>query len=274
MLLDPPLASITSPILDEIFISAAWEIGTLAVMPLSRTPKQASYSECVVPLVDFKEVDQVQRLPFAPKLIEINYTQGPTQDLKEILSTIKFCYPEAILSLRLPIIDDQILISSYELGIRVFHLVADLHGISDDDRFAMDWIRDAHQTFVQRGVRDEVSLIGSGGIVAAEHVPKAIICGLDAVALDTPLLVALQAEFIGECSKRTASKFKLPRSLTPEWGIQRLKNLAAAWHSQLLEILGAMGMREVQRLRGEMGRAIFQRDIEQEVFSEIEGYET
>lgn len=273
IIFDPPFASITSSILDEIFIKAAWEIGSLAVMPLSRIPKQASYIESVVPLVDFNEVDRVRSLPFTPKMIEINYSRVSTQGLMEILSTIKSSYPQAIISLRLPFIDDQILKTSYELGIRVFHLVADLHGRSDDDRFAIDWIRDVHKTFVQAGVRDEISLIGSGGFVAAEHVPKGIICGLDAVALDTPLLVALQAQLIGECSNRATSKFQLPRSLDHEWGIQRLKNLAAAWHSQLLEILGAMGLREVQRMRGEMGRSIFQREIEREVFSEIEGYD-
>jgi len=32
----------------------------------------------------------------------------------------------------------------------------------------------------------------------------------------------------------------------------------AAWRDQLLEVLGAMGLREVRRLRGELGRVIFQ----------------
>src|SRR5690606_17546151 len=44
----------------------------------------------------------------------------------------------------------------------------------------------------------------------------------------------------------------------PEWGEQRIINLMAAWRDQLLEVLGAMGMREVRRLRGELGRTIFQ----------------
>jgi glutamate synthase domain-containing protein 2 len=118
-----------------------------------------------------------------------------------------------------------------------------------------------------------VALIGNGGIVVAEHVPKAIIAGLDLVALDTPLLVAMQAEFDGECQDRDTSKFTLPKTLNREWGIQRLMNLTAAWRDQLLEILGAMGLREVRRLRGEMGRAMFQVDLEREAFAEIEGYE-
>jgi hypothetical protein len=51
--------------------------------------------------------------------------------------------------------------------------------------------------------------------------------------------------------------------------VQRLKNLAASWRDQLLEVLGAMGLREVRRLRGEIGRCIFQKDLEQEVFGEL-----
>jgi tRNA G26 N,N-dimethylase Trm1 len=46
-------------------------------------------------------------------------------------------------------------------------------------------------------------------------------------------------------------------------------NLMAAWHSQLIEVLGAMGIREVRRLRGEVGRAIFMEDIEREAFGDL-----
>ena len=42
----------------------------------------------------------------------------------------------------------------------------------------------------------------------------------------------------------------------------------------MLEILGAMGLREVRRLRGEMGRAMFQEELEQEAFREVTGYVT
>ncbi len=50
-------------------------------------------------------------------------------------------------------------------------------------------------------------------------------------------------------------------------------NLIASWRDQLLEISGAMGLREVRRMRGEMGRAMFMVDLERESFAGIEGYE-
>jgi len=107
--------------------------------------------------------------------------------------------------------------------------------------------------------------------VAAEHVPKAIICGLDAVALDTSPLIALQGRLRGECVDRASAVVEMP-AFEPGWGAQRLMNLAASWRDQMLEILGAMGMREVRRLRGEVGRAMFQADLEREAFAGIEGY--
>ena len=155
---------------------------------------------------------------------------------------------------------------------RVFHLVADYHG-RGDGRFVRDLVMEAHALLVEKGLRDMVTLIGSGGIAAAEHVPKAIICGFDAVALDTPLLAALQAQPKGSVTDAATARFRLPESLNVEWGVQRLKNLAAAWRDQLLEIMGAMGLREVRRLRGELGRAMFQRDLEREAFGGIDGYD-
>jgi glutamate synthase domain-containing protein 2 len=60
--------------------------------------------------------------------------------------------------------------------------------------------------------------------------------------------------------------------LKVDWGVRRITNLLASWRDQLLEVLGAMGLREVRRLRGEIGRAMFQNDLESEAFSGIQGY--
>jgi hypothetical protein len=90
--------------------------------------------------------------------------------------------------------------------------------------------------------------------------------------LDTPLLVALQAQFLGECRDRHTSRFRFPGRLNIAWGVGRIRNLVASWRDQLLEVMGAMGLREVRRLRGETGRAMFQADLEREAFSGIEGY--
>jgi glutamate synthase domain-containing protein 2 len=116
-----------------------------------------------------------------------------------------------------------------------------------------------------------VTLIVSGGIALAEHMAKAIICGADLVAVDTPLLVALGCRVCGgghRCNCGKACPVNIV-SIDPVYAAQRMVNLMGAWHSQLIEVLGAMGIREVRRLRGEVGRAIFMEDIEKEAFGEL-----
>ena len=58
-------------------------------------------------------------------------------------------------------------------------------------------------------------------------------------------------------------------NLAVKRGAQRLVNLVGAWNNQLLEVLGAMGMREVRRLRGEVGRAMFMEDLDKEIFAPL-----
>jgi hypothetical protein len=266
----PP--SVTSSLLADILSDSASQAETLAILPIGMVSSSTLNVESIVPLIKIDEADQLSNLQFTPKMIEIELGNAPISSLQSLVSDLQSSFPDAILALRLPYTDGETLLAYAETGIKVFHLLADYHGRGVDGRFVFDLIREAHLAFVEAGMRDQVTLIGSGGVVAAEHVPKAIIAGLDLVALDTPLLVAMQAEFNGECQDRDKSKFHLPKNLNREWGTQRILNLTAAWRDQLLEILGAMGLREVRRLRGEMGRAMFQVDLEREAFADIEGY--
>ena len=269
---DAPSRSVTSSLLADILSNAAAQAETLAILPIEQILNFKLNVENLVPLLKVGEVDRASSLSFTPKMIEIEIDNTSTSDLISAFSKLQSTFPDTILALRLPYTDGDTLLGYAESGIRVFHLLADYHGRGSDGRFVFDLIREAHLAFVEAKMRDEVTLIGSGGIAAAEHNPKAIIAGLDLVALDTPLLVAMQAEFEGKCQDRDKSQFTLPKNLNREWGIQRILNMTAAWRDQLLEILGAMGLREVRRLRGEMGRAMFQVELEREAFAEIEGY--
>ena len=46
-------------------------------------------------------------------------------------------------------------------------------------------------------------------------------------------------------------------------------NLMGAWHWQMVELMGAMGMREARRLRGDVGRAMFNDELEKEIYGPI-----
>ena len=113
-------------------------------------------------------------------------------------------------------------------------------------------------------------MIASGGIALAEHLAKAIICGADLVAIDIPLVLALECRLCGECQKENPCPITL-EEIGRDLAVHRIVNLMGAWHSQLLEVLGAMGIREVRRLRGETGRCMFFEDLERETFGKLFG---
>jgi hypothetical protein len=56
-----------------------------------------------------------------------------------------------------------------------------------------------------------------------------------------------------------------------EYGVGRMTNLISAWHNQLIELMGAMGMRDARRLRGDVGRAMFFEQLEEETFGKLFG---
>ena len=125
-----------------------------------------------------------------------------------------------------------------------------------------------HNHLVEKNLRDAVTLITSGEIAQAEHVPKTIILGADGVAIDVPTLIALECTVCKECAEGRPCPRDLG-SIDPDWGAQRIINLMASWHNQLLEVLGAMGLREVSRLRGELGRVMFKKKLDEEIFAPI-----
>jgi len=251
----------------RILAETAKDLGTLAVVPLSVVLQYDLESKNLVPLVKAGEQEHLHLLSSVPQMFEMD---GWDEELFTYLSDK---YPEVVLALRMEYPSSEEIVELTRKGVHVFHLVADFHGRGRDGQFAIELIRQAHDALVKAGIRQEATLLGSGGLIAAEHIPKALLCGLDAVALDTPLLVAMQAKFEGECADRETSRFILPGKLNVAWGVQRLKNLAASWRDQLLEISGAMGLREIRRMRGEMGRAMFMVDLEREAFAGVEGYE-
>ncbi len=259
-LFDLPASTAYSEPLLPILTEAARQVETLAVVPLPAVVQLSLAGPHVVPMVAQSSWTWLDRLTWHPRMVELDGWD------RECFDALRHRFPGSIICIRVPM--DTNILELVQQGARVFHLTANYHGYVGN-QFVMDLVLQAHQRLVEAGVREEVTLIGSGGIILAEHVPKAIICGLDAVALDVALAVALQARFSGECLERETASLSFPR-LNAAWGVQRLKNLAASWRDQLLEILGAMGMREVRRLRGEIGRCMFQKDLEQEIFGELE----
>jgi glutamate synthase domain-containing protein 2 len=236
----------------------------------------------LIPPSDFDEEQDINRLGFVitpseteqpfevtPDYMEIDAGTNPTlEEISTAWAKARIHHGKSILGVRLPL-SHSAAESALELtrqGVPVIHLLADEVGRDTTNRPLPEAIREVHAALVNAALRDQVTLIASGGIGAAEHVVKAIACGADLVAIDFSMQIAWGCSLWadkGRCYAET-------EEIDPAWGAQRLVNLMNAWRDQMLEALGAMGIREIRRLRGEVGRTIWHKS-EETLFKELLG---
>ncbi len=209
------------------------------------------------------------------RLVEIADSSAVIEHIKEL----KKIHPEIVTSIRVELTAAG-LGRAIELAglpeVEAIHVVADANGNeigARSPRFLKDMLRQLHTTLIEKGVRDEITLIAGGGIALPEHMAKAIICGADAVTMNLPLMIALDCHLCESCKPGRACPAKL-ETIDLDFGVGRMTNLIAAWHDQLIELMGAMGMREARRLRGDVGRAMFFEQLEEETFGKLYGART
>ncbi len=279
---EPPLAISLPAILDippwrwevdptaEARSTAAVALGTLSVIRPGDSAPDSGRAASLIPLFEEPDFARHESLLRQARMVEI----ADRRDICDHAEQLRAINPHLIVCARVPLGPGAIdrVVQLHEGGVTTVHLCADTHGMeigTERPRFVGDVLRDIHTRLVQNGVRDEMTLIAGGGIALAEHMAKAIICGADLVAVDLSLLVALgcrvcSGDHNGSCPVDI-------QDLDVSYAAQRMVNLMGAWHSQLIEVLGAMGIREVRRLRGETGRAMFREDLEREAFSDLRG---
>jgi len=245
---------------------AAW-LGTLCIVPVERSDEViASEKTNIVPLVRGRireaDFDALQ----SACIVEIE--KGDRFDA--LLEEVRKINPSVLISARLPLtpgISEEV-ISLCDAKIDVAHICANHWGLeqnADNPRHLRYALRELHESLVDRAMRDELSFIVSGGIAAAEHVAKSLLLGADAVAIDRAAMVALECRHCPRCTAPQICPVEITRA-DPGWAVQRIVNVMGAWRDQLLEVMGAMGIRDVRRLRGELGRAMFLEELEDEIF--------
>jgi hypothetical protein len=284
----PPLVSIPMPLIvdlsspahtlpkvDPIVERAAAATGVIALMDSRYQPG----SDAHLPDIAFFLGPDSSPVPDAllkqTRLVEI--ADGP--DVAERIAALKQIHPEIVIAIRVELTTPGVG-RAVELACReeveVVHVVADANGkelTAQKPRFVKEMIRQIHTTLIEKGVRDEITLVAGGGIAMPEHMAKAIICGADLISINLPLLLALECHLCPSCEPGMNCPAKLER-IDPSFGVGRMTNLIAAWHDQLIELMGAMGMREVRRLRGDVGRAMFFENLEEETFGKLYGKRT
>jgi ferredoxin len=256
-------------------VRAAAELNTCVVLSADRIAADLKkYTKNIIPLISHKEIDKYQALVKSVRMVAIDYNDEVLSTLPALQDKIKKIN-NVLTIIRVPATNavEAIVSSLAQSGAEIIHVVADYHGMENgssnaDRRLAKDIIRAVHLKLVEERIRDEVTIIFSGGIAMAEHVPKAMICGADLTAIDLPLLIALGARLYEEPEKILVFPEALEK-ISVRTIMHRIVNLMGAWHSQLLEVMGAMGIREARRLRGETGRAIFFEEIDNETFGKI-----
>lgn len=206
---------------------------------------------------------RLAEIPDGPKVIE---------RIKEI----KKIHPGIVIAIRVELASAGIeraikLVESKE--VEVIHIVADANGNeigASKPRFIKEMTRKIHTALIEKGCRDEITLMAGGGIALPEHMAKEIICGADLITINLPLLIGLECRLCESCKPGMVCPAKLEK-IDINYGVGRMTNLIAAWHDQLIEMMGAMGMREVRRLRGDVGRAMFFENLEEETFGKLFG---
>jgi ferredoxin len=251
---------------------AAAGVNTLMfIEPESWTPAFNQYGDHLVPLLARSNYQHYLDKFKNCRMIELACEPG----IESVIRSLRSARPELFISVGLPL-DARAAETALELAkspVDTIHFYGSDYGRETgaaNPRYLKDMIREVHLKLAEAKLRPKVNLIFSGGIAMAEHMAKSLFCGADAVAIDLPLLVALECRLCKRCREGKSCPVKL-EEVEIKWGSQRVTNLLGAWYNQLLEVMGACGIREARRMRGEIGRTMWFDDLERDSFGPIFG---
>ena len=267
MILDTPLDCGVSRNLQLALARAAAGLKTFAAVNAREYSSDLiRYEASLMPRINSDEIDEFEDLVKKSQIVEVDFRSGGVEDE---LMKVKAINPSALISCRF-IYDAEAPEKANaltELGGDIVHFHVDDGVVARDPDSIKNAILSVHSYLVDKHNRDKITLIFSGGIAEAAHVPKSIILGANAVAVGLAYQIALGCRV---CHKNAHSQ---GCSMNVEEGdvklaTQRIMNLIGAWRDQLLEVLGGMGLREVRRQAGEIGRAMFYEDLEARIFGD------
>ena len=189
------------------------------------------------------------------------------EDHKKHVDWVKQMNPEALIAVKVstPVDVDMVAVGSYYAGAHIVHLDGSYGGTGAAPDIAkkniampIEYAIPRVHTFLKaEGIRDEITLVASGGIRTPSDAAKAIALGADGVVIGTSEMVALGCIRCGNCESGrgcargiATTDEKLAGKMALPWATQRLVNLFNAWHIQFVEILCRFGMKSITELRG------------------------
>ncbi len=189
------------------------------------------------------------------------------EDHKKHVDWIKETNPRALVSVKVstPTDVDMVAVGSYYAGAHIVQLDGSYGGTGAAPDIAKKNIAmpieyalpKVHKFLCEEGIRDNITIIASGGIRSAYDLAKAIAMGANGVCLGTADLVALECirchhcESGRGCARGIATTDEgLTGLMNLEWATQRIINMYTVWRRQLVSILKRFGMKSVTELTG------------------------
>jgi glutamate synthase domain-containing protein 2/NAD-dependent dihydropyrimidine dehydrogenase PreA subunit len=189
------------------------------------------------------------------------------EDHKKHVDWIKEMNPRALVSVKVstPTDVDMVAVGSYFAGAHIIQLDGSYGGTGAAPDIAKKNIAmpieyalpKVHKFLSEEGIRENITIIASGGIRTAYDMAKIIAMGANGVCLGTADLVALECirchhcESGRGCARGIATTDEgLVGLMELEWGTQRIINMYGAWRRQLVSILRRLGLKDVNELVG------------------------
>ena len=189
------------------------------------------------------------------------------EDHRKHVDWIRATNPSALVSVKVstPTDVDMVAVGSFYAGAHIIHLDGSYGGTGAAPEIAKKNIAmpiefavpKVHKYLVGEDIRDEITLMASGGIRTAYDIAKIIALGADGAIMGTSELVALGCTRCSNCERGRGCPFGLTTTdpllaefVTPEWGAQRISNLFKSYDYQLKEILRRLGLSSIKELRG------------------------